>query len=297
MKKIIALLVLIVMVAFSAIGCGSNGEKQTSGNNVETNYNAEEVAEKTEAEGKDEQVTKEANNNPDTQVDTKAVEDSGDAEKVLFKFFEAMMNKDIETARRYVLFDDLDFPFSPLEAGLDYYSDNKPLDVTKVEEISEDMKLIYVNMDTPEKESEEIFVLKKVNDAWYVAPQGVISRQQSVYTDEQVKDGEVGIYLRNIYHSYNGIDTYAINIVNNTDEKFNIGFVNKGAVIYENDAGKKYIELNENFVTNPYNREILYFTVESSEGPVKSITLKEVMLGLQARTSEVKVLMGEMVEQ
>ncbi len=298
MKKLFALITIIIIVGFSVTGCGTNDEKQTSSSNVETNYNTEEVAGEIEDQEKKEETTnKEEQNDTEIKEDTEAVEHSGDAEKVLFSFFEAMTDQDVEKAREYVLYDDLDYPFLALEEGLDYYSENKPIDIIKVEELSEDMKMIYVNIDTPEKKIEDSYLLKKVDNAWRVATQGVISRYQSVHTDDQVKDGEIGIYLKNIYHDYNGVDTYAVNIVNNTDEKFNIGFVNRGAVIYENDAGKGYIELQENFVVNPYNKNILFFTVDSSEGPVKSIVLKEVMLGLQAQTSEVEVFMGEMIEQ
>ena len=300
MKKLIALLTLIIMVGVTVIGCGPNDKKQASSNNAETNYEAEEVAEEIEEEDeqeKEEKTNNEVHSDAVIQEDAKVAEGLGDAEGVLFSFFEAMTSQDVERAREYILYDDLDFPFSPLEDGLDYYSDNKPLDITKVEELSEDMKMIYVNIDTPEGEIEDSFLLKMVNGAWYVAPQGVVSRYQSVHTDEQVKDGEVCMYLKNIYHDYNAVDTYVVSIVNNTSEKLNIGFVNNSAVIYENEAGKGYIELDNNFVVNPYNSESMYFTVDSSEGLVKSIILKEVMLGFQAKTNDVEVFIGEMVEQ
>lgn len=301
MKKIVILLMLIGMVGLTIIGCGTNDGKQTSSNNVETNNEVEEVAEQIEAEEdkqeKEETMNNEVQNDTDTQEGIEVAEHSGEAEKVLFSFFEAMTNQDIENAKQYVLYDDLGYPFGSIEGVIEYYLNNKLLDITKVEELSEDMKRIYVNIETPEEEMEDSYVLKKVNDAWYVAPQGVISRQKSIYTDEQVEDGKVGIYLKYIYHGFNGVDTYVLSLVNNTSEKLNIGFVNRGAVIYENNAGKGYIELDDNYVINPYNSEDMFFTVDSSEGPVKSIILKEVMLGLQAETSDVEVLMGEMVTE
>ena len=85
--------------------------------------------------------------------------------------------------------------------------------------------------------------------------------------------------------------------MNNTTEKLNIGFVNNPAIIYENQAGKGYIEFDETGVVNPYSKDYMYFTVDATEGPVKSIILKEVMLGLQPTTSDVKVFIGEMIER
>ena len=140
-------------------------------------------------------------------------------------------------------------------------------------------------------------VFGKSDDTWYIANGGVISRKQSIYTEDQIKDGDVAIYLKDIYHRFNGEDIYVVCLVNNTTEKLNVGFVNRPAVIYENETGKEYVELNNNFVVNPYSSEYMYFTVDSKEGPVKSIILKEVMLGLQAETSDVDVFIGEMVEE
>lgn len=158
MKKLFALITIIIIVGFSVTGCGTNDEKQTSSSNVETNYNTEEVAGEIEDQEKKEETTnKEEQNDTEIKEDTEAVEHSGDAEKVLFSFFEAMTDQDVEKAREYVLYDDLDYPFLALEEGLDYYSENKPIDIIKVEELSEDMKMIYVNIDTPEKKIEYSF--------------------------------------------------------------------------------------------------------------------------------------------
>ena len=179
---------------------------------------------------------------------------------------------------------------------VDKYKDIKPQDIVNTEKISEDMQLIHVNMKSPEEEYEDSYLLTMAGGSWYVASGGIVSRQKSVYTEEQVKDGEVGIYLQNIYHAFNGIDTYVINIVNNTSEILRIGFVNNGAIIYENNAGKEYVDFETTLELSPYNSGEIYFTANSNEGLVKTITLKEVMLGLQAQTSDVEVLMGEMMD-
>ncbi|MFY9177143.1 MAG: hypothetical protein GX054_04705 [Clostridiales bacterium] len=317
MKKIIALLTIIMLGVF-AVGCGANEKNQVSDNNVEKNYDQEKIVEKRQEEEMIEQVLQivektqeivedvqqteviindEVQNYTVLQQDTKKDELVGEAEKALFSFIEAIINKDIESARKYMLYDDLDYPFSPIDDCLDYDSEDVLYDITEVEEISDDMKLININMKTQEEEAEEILLMKKVNDSWRLASGGVISRKQSVFTDDQVKDGEVVIYLKDIYHRFNGLDTYVISIVNNTTEKLNIGFVNNPAIIYENQAGKGYIEFDETGVVNPYSKDYMYFTVDATEGPVKSIILKEVMLGLQPTTSDVKVFIGEMIER
>ena len=56
------------------------------------------------------------------QQDTKD-ELVGEAEKALFGFIEAIINKDIESARKYMLYDDLTI-FSPIDDCLDYDSED-----------------------------------------------------------------------------------------------------------------------------------------------------------------------------
>jgi len=302
MKKLIALLTLIIMVGAFVIGCGTNDKSQVSNDKVEPNYQEEEMVEEVQVDEVEEQVVEETikneeGNDTDGQKDIENPKYSGDVEKVLFSFFEAVLNQDLEKARECVLIDDLGFPFSSLEEALDYYKANQSPDITKVEEISDDMKMIYANVETSEGEIEESFLVKRLDDTWYIANGGVISRKQSIYTEDQIKDGDIAIYLKDIYHRFNGEDIYVVCLVNNTTEKLNVGFVNRPAVIYENETGKEYVELNNNFVVNPYSSEYMYFTVDSKEGPVKSIILKEVMLGLQAETSDVDVFIGEMVEE
>src|SRR5690554_2627002 len=134
MKKLTAFVIMMIMVGFSATGCGTNSEKQASSNHAETNYHAENVTEKVEDRVKKEEATdKKIDDGADILEDKEAAEHSGDAEKVLFRFFKAMTDQDIEGAREYVLYDDLDYPFSSLEDALEFYSENKPIEITKVE--------------------------------------------------------------------------------------------------------------------------------------------------------------------
>lgn len=315
MKKNFALLTLISIIGIYAVGCGSNGNK--SDNNTEKTYDVEATnnAEKEEAkeEVKGEEAEEENDQNNDEIAEEKEVNGDGLVEEkdnnsenqkdigaegqIVYNFYEAVINKDIEKANQYVLFDDLEPPFDSLEKILDYYADKNYLEITQVEEVSEDMKLYHVKVGTDETSYvEEAYLLKKVDDTWYLALSGLVSWHQSVYTNEQVEDGKIAIYLKDVYRYYNGTDIYVLSIVNNTDEKFNLGFVNRGGIIYENSK-KGFIELDQNMITNPYSHEFLYFTVDSSEGPVKSITLKETMLGLQASTSDFEVSIGEMIEK
>jgi len=308
MKKLMILLTLISMIGFSTIGCGTNDQKQEAGNIAEKNSNAVEETEKQNAEETEklnneerEEEREETNtqaDDKDEQGNAEVAEQSDDAEKVLLDFLDAVLIRDFERAEKYMLYKDLSSPLPTMEEAHNFYSNNKPLEITKVEEASEDIKMIYMNFKTQEeKVFEEPILLKKVNDAWYIAPQGVISMHRSVYTKEQVKDGEVGIYLKYVYHRFNGEDIYVVDIVNNTSEKLRLGFVNKASFIYENDAGKKYIEFDNTYEVNPYSNGDFWFTVDSKEGPVKSILLKDVMLGLQPKTSDVEVYMAEMVEE
>lgn len=126
------------------------------------------------------------------------------------------------------------------------------------------MKAIKVKIKGQNEELEEDYLLKKVNDNWYVATEGIVSRQQSIYTDDLVEDGKYGIYLENIY---------------------------------ESNVGKKFIEMDQNLEVNPYSKGQFYFTVDPAEGPVKSITLTEFMLGLEPMTREEKVNIGEMLAE
>lgn len=305
MKKLIALLTLIIMVGAFVIGCENNNKNQVSNENVEANYQEEETVKEIQVDGEEKQVVEETtknqeHNDTDEQKDIENIQYAEDAEKVLFGFFDAVLNQDLEKARKCVLFDDLGFPFSSLEEALDYYKGNKSPDIARVEEISDDMKIIYANVKTLEGEFEESFLIKRLDNTWYLANGGVISRMQSIYTEDQIKDGDVAIYLKDIYRRFNGEDIediYVVCLVNKTTEKLNVGFVNRPAVIYENEVGKEYVEFNDNFVVNPYSSEYMYFTVDPEEGPVKSIILKEVMLGLQAETSDVEVFIGEMIEE
>lgn len=305
MKKLIALLTLIIMVGAFVIGCENNNKNQVSNENVEANYQEEETVKEIQVDGEEKQVVEETtknqeHNDTDEQKDIENIQYAEDVEKVLFGFFDAILNEDLEKARKCVLFDDLGFPFSSLEEALDYYKGNKSPDIARVEEISDDMKIIYANVKTLEGEFEESFLIKRLDNTWYLANGGVISRMQSIYTEDQIKDGDVAIYLKDIYRRFNGEDIediYVVCLVNKTTEKLNVGFVNRPAVIYENEVGKEYVEFNDNFVVNPYSSEYMYFTVDPEEGPVKSIILKEVMLGLQAETSDVEVFIGEMIEE
>ncbi|NMB43920.1 MAG: hypothetical protein GX995_07305 [Clostridiales bacterium] len=292
------------MIGVFTVACGRNEDTDTLNNSnevtKETVLETEEEREEEETKEIEEQAIIKETTSDESDKSTE-VEDSkkflDGAEEVLYKFFEAMANQDIEIAREYVLYYDLEFPLHPLEDMRSYYIENKPLYTVGVEELSEDMKAIKVKIKGQNEELEEDYLLKKVNDNWYVATEGIVSRQQSIYTDDLVEDGKYGIYLENIYEYYNGVLTYVISMVNNTNEKLHYGFVNRGGVIYESNVGKKFIEMDQNLEVNPYSKGQFYFTVDPAEGPVKSITLTEFMLGLEPMTREEKVNIGEMLAE
>lgn len=308
MKKLIALLTLIGMIGVYTVACGSNNKNSTSDHIDEANKMQEEIKDnetEVKAEVKVEEVKEEKDKDEEAKDEVKEqenveiVEDvqNEKAEKQLItQYFEAMKNQDVEMLKQCVLYDDLDFPLNPLADMFSYYFDKKLLDLVKVEDISDDMKIIYVLIENKDSNFEDKYLLKKVDDTWYVALQGITAWSRSVYTNDQVEDGKVGIFLRDVYHYYDGKDIYVISIVNNTDELFYFGFVNEGGFIYENNE-KGYIKMNNKVTIDPYNKDLVYFTVDSSGGPIKSITMKEVMLGLKAQTEDVEVFIGEMIEK
>lgn len=310
MKKILGLITLIGMIGVYAVGCGSNNDKQLRKEETVGEVNSEDKV--IDAEEKDADDVEEVEIVDDAKVvaneesnDTQEIVNETDAnknrdeEQVIYDFFETMKNGDIEKARQYVLYDDLEAPFYSLESTKDYYVKNKLFGITKMEDVSDDLKLVYLSVGTDEASAiEDSYMLKKDGNDWLILINGVMSWEQSVYEKDQFEDGSVAVYLKDIYHWYNGKDVYVIGIANNTNKKFNYGFVNYGGVIYEFENNKKeYLEMKQLFVTEPYSFSYIYFSVDAAEGPIKSITLTETMLGLQSKTGEVQVLMGEMIEK
>ena len=59
MKKLIALLTLIIMVGAFVIGCGTNDKSQVSNDKVEPNYQEEEMVEEVQVDEVEEQVVEE----------------------------------------------------------------------------------------------------------------------------------------------------------------------------------------------------------------------------------------------
>ena len=171
MKKLIALLTLIIIIGAFVMGCGNNDKNTVSNDNVKVNHDEEKRVEEIQVEEEEEEVKEDIKNNEehtdDTQKDIQNTQTSGDAEEVLLGFFEALTNQDLEKAREYILYDNLGFPFVSLEDAADYYNENKPLDIVRVEEIADDMKMIYVNLKNSENVVEESFLLKRLDDRWY----------------------------------------------------------------------------------------------------------------------------------
>lgn len=308
MKRLFTLLILISAIGGLVLGCDTNG-KTVLDKVVESKMgDIEDLKEMQSNEDNNKEIEeagiKDLEQKEDI-VDSKYIENitneedeyPDDVEKVLRNFVEAMRSGDIEKASEYVLYADLEAPFSPLKDNISSYKEILTYDIQRItdEVIPEDFYMLRIYMNTSKGEVSDNILLKNVDDTWYIANQGVVLRYQSIYADDQVPDGECGIYLKNVYRYFTGYDLYVISIVNNTNEKLYIGFINNTLVIYENEEGKNTIQMDNRYEINPYNKDYVYFHTDSSKGQVKSIALTEVMLGLKASTSDVKVSIGEMI--
>lgn len=314
MKKIITFLALISMMTVFAVGCGGKTGGKMANRSERNNTVEENINEGKKTENQKDTVTDKNNDsvnvadevvNEGHDINEDKLEDKKDAdtndtgyEQVIYGIFEAMKNGDIEKARQYVLYDNLEPPFSSLESTAGYFKNNELLEITNAEEVSENLMLVHMKVGTKESPVDDAYLLKKVDNNWIILLNGVTSWKQSVYKPDQFKDDSVTVYLKDIYHLYNDKDVYVIEIVNNTNQKFNFGFVNYGGFIYELENNEKgYAEMQELSVTDPYSTSNVYFFADTSDVSIKSITLTETMLGLQSKTGETQVMMGDMIEK
>lgn len=100
MKKLIALLTLIIMVGVTVIGCGPNDAKTTSDNNVGGNDDIEKIVEEGEVEGENGQIDEEWDNSEtyndsDIQEDTEVIGDLDGAGGLPFEPFSYSPESDI----------------------------------------------------------------------------------------------------------------------------------------------------------------------------------------------------------
>lgn len=240
MKKLIALLTLIIMVGVTVIGCGPNDAKTTSDNNVGGNDDIEKIVEEGEVEGENGQIDEEWDNSEtyndsDIQEDTEVIGDLDGAGGLLLEPFSHSPEDDIKID----YMEDIICNEAKYEEMYRHY---KLLRVGGL--LSEDLELFLNNLE--KEHSEEVYGKFVDNGEKYILVQLVLENRQSKLDAEAKKI--VDSYLKYTRLGEKETDFY---LSKELEEHNPVGAVKK--YMEENKIVVEEIILPETFEDTNYN--------------------------------------------